>query len=62
MTNRDAFEYWYTETYWDFNKCIGASGNPLVRFDSEINQYSNFDLNLAWNAWNAALDTYKVEA
>jgi hypothetical protein len=62
MTNREAFEFWYKKDYWNFSQVLGASGHPLVSYDSEKNRYNQLDVDLAWNAWNAALNCYKVEA
>lgn len=50
MTNREAFEKWYKETYWDFSKVE----RPKVMFNEDTQSYNHFDVDLAWNAWCAA--------
>lgn len=57
MTNQQAFEKWYTETYWDFTKVE----RPKVSYDKNNDSYNHYDVDLAWNAWCAAkVDVFKA--
>ena len=45
--NRKVFEEWYKKVYWNFE-------DGKVYFNQETNSYNHFDVDLAWNAWQAS--------
>lgn len=57
MTNREAFEKWYKEVYWDFSTNSQSRTmfrTSIVAFNEDKQSYNHFDVDLAWNAWCAA--------
>jgi hypothetical protein len=52
MSEREKFERWYRDTYWDFS-------NGKCRYREEKDDYSHMDVDLAYKAWQAALATRK---
>lgn len=55
--DRKDFEDWYKENYWNFT----YEGNILARYDESTDKYNHMSVNLAWQAWQAAISRQKSD-